>query len=378
MINVVIVEDEKPILELMKVVIGKNPHYNIVGAYSNPVEALARLPELQPDVAFLDVEMPKLGGLELARKIGECCEQTRVIFATAHKEYALEAFNVYAFDYILKPVTPAAVERIAARLMKLDRRISAPVSTSASVAVPSARQAFLSCFGGFEVRNAQDELIHWPTRKTEELFAYFLCYSNQDVGKWRLADDLWPEMAEERASSNLYNTIYRLKKTMQSQEIGMDIVKTNDGYMLKTLHVDCDLLEFQRSVPALKDEAADIPQLERLCSLYRGPLLEHKDYMWKIQLEAGYDKQYRKLALQLIRLYISRDEWSKAERQIEICLTAYPLNEDMHSLLIDVYAASGRKERIAAHYAGFEAQYREELGMVPPAELSSRVAAYLN
>ncbi|MFC5702358.1 response regulator [Cohnella faecalis] len=372
MFNVVIVEDEKPILELMKVVIGKNPLYNIVGAFSNPLEALAHLPALQPDVAFLDVEMPKLGGMELARKIGECCERTRIIFATAHKEYALEAFNVYAFDYILKPVTPAAVERIAARLTKLDRPISAPA------AVKAARQVSLSCFGGFEVRNAQDELIHWPTRKTEELFAYFLCYSNQDVGKWRLADDLWPEMAEERAASNLYNTIYRLKKTVQSQEIGMDIVKTNDGYMLKTLHADYDLLEFQRAVSALKNEAEDIAELERLCSLYRGPLLEHKDYMWKIQLEAGYDKQYRKLALQLIRLYMSGEEWSKAERQIDICLTAYPLNEDMHGLLIDIYAASGRKERIAAHYVGFKAHYREELGIDPPAELSGKVAAYLN
>ncbi|OPH47440.1 hypothetical protein BC351_39875 [Paenibacillus ferrarius] len=112
MIHAVIVEDEKPILDLMKVIIGRNPRFTITGAFTNPLEALERIPELRPDVAFLDVDMPKMNGHELARRINKLSEQTKIVFTTAYKQYELEAFEVDAMDYILKPVTPAMIERV--------------------------------------------------------------------------------------------------------------------------------------------------------------------------------------------------------------------------------------------------------------------------
>ncbi len=236
LIRVVIVEDEKPILELMKVLIGRNPHYSIIGAFTNPQEALTAILELKPDLTFLDVEMPKMNGLELAQRINDMMEQTRIIFTTAYKEYALDAFKVYAFDYILKPVTPAAIERITSRLLKLEQ-VTEPN-------VIKTRQSVIRCFGSLEVRNPEGSLVRWPTKKTEELFAYFLCHPGQDINKWYLADMLWPDMLEDRASHNLHNTIYRLKKLLKEQEIGMDILKTNDGYMIDTLGSMYDLLEF--------------------------------------------------------------------------------------------------------------------------------------
>lgn len=369
MFKVVIVEDEKPILELMKVIIGRNPHCTIIGAFNNPLEALANLPELRPDIAFLDVEMPKMNGLELAQRMMDFTDHTRIIFTTAYKQYALDAFKVYAFDYILKPVTPAAIERVTNQLMKLDRS-SVPVE-------PQVRHASIRCFGGFEVRNPEGVLVRWPTRKTEELFAYLLCHPGRDISKWQLADMLWPEMSEDRASHNLHNTIYRLKKIMKEQEIGMDVIKSNDGYTLDTLNCVYDLLEFLKSDVALMEGMQDAAQTERLCTLYRGPLLERKEYLWKAQLEEGYGKQYTSQVRSLVGRDMSGQEWSKAEQKLDIYLSIYPLNEEMHQLLMDIYASSGKREHIAKHYASFEALYRRELGMEPPKEMRSRVAAYL-
>ncbi|OPH61335.1 histidine kinase [Paenibacillus ferrarius] len=370
MFNVVIVEDEKPILELMKVIIGRNSHYVIIGAFSNPLEALASFPELRPDIVFLDIEMPKINGLELAARMNEISDQTKIIFTTAYKEYALDAFKVYAFDYILKPITPAALEKITNRLLKLEL---IPAQSK-----PQAQYASIRCFGGFEVRNPQGKLVRWPTRKTEELFAFFLCYPNQDISKWQLSDILWPDMNEERVTHNLHNTIYRLKKMMKEQETGMDIVKINDGYMLDTLSSTYDLLEFPKNETALLECLEDAAVSERLCSLYQGILLDRKDYLWKAQLEVGYSKQYTALVRSLVDRDRAKQEYSKAEQKLETYLSQYPLNEDMQQLLMDVYVQSGKKEQAAKQYDRFETLYQKELGMEPPMEMKMKVAAYLN
>lgn len=367
MFRVVVVEDEKPILELMKVVIGRNPDLQIVGAYSNPFEALEVFPSLKPDIAFLDVEMPKLSGLELAHRINECCEQTRIVFTTAHKEYALEAFKVFAFDYILKPITPASVQRITDRLLK--------IMNLTAVDSPKNRVS-IRCFGGFEVRNAKGLLVRWPTRKTEELFAYLLCYPNQEADKWQLVDALWPDMDVERAVHNLHNTVYRLKKLLKEHEIGLDVGKTGQGYQLETFLTSYDLLEFQGYLPALSDAQEDISRLDSLCTMYRGHLFERKDYLWKHRLEEEYSKRFMSMAQYLSRLSLARKDWESAEQRLSAYLTLYPFDENMNLQLMKVYVSSGKRDRMTRHYSDFENRYCREFGIAPPREMMELAEAY--
>ncbi|MEK3794846.1 response regulator [Paenibacillus sp. FSL R7-0204] len=364
MFRVVVVEDEKPILELMKVLIGRNPNLQIVGAYSNPFEALGALPSLKPDLAFLDIEMPRLSGLELAHRINECCEQTRIVFSTAYKEYALEAFNVFAFDYILKPITPASVQRITDRLLK--------IMNQSAVVTPKNRVS-IRCFGSFEVRNSQGMLVRWPTRKTEELFAYLLCYPNQEAEKWQLVEALWPEMDEERAVHNLHNTIYRLKKLLKEHKLGLDVGKTGQGYQLETFVTSYDLLEFQGYVPARSDAQEDISHLDSLCALYRGHLFERKDYLWKHRLEEEYSKRFMSMAQNLGRLCLARKDWESAEQRLSAYLTLYPFDENINLLLMKVYVSSGKREKMTRHYSEFENRYCKEFGIAPPREMKELV-----
>ncbi|BFT73792.1 response regulator [Paenibacillus sp. P36] len=366
MFKVIIVEDEKPILELMKVLIGRNGHFEIVGTFSNGLEALEGLQELKPDIAFLDVEMPKMNGLELAQRLNERLEHTRIVFTTAYKDYAVDAFKVYAFDYLLKPVTPPAIERLTSRLIKLERPTIAEEKKE--------RRTLVRCLGGFDVRSPDGMVVRWPTRKTEELFAYLLCHLKQDISKWQLADILWPEMPEDRGSHNLHNTIYRLKKLLKEQEIGMDIVKTNEGYLLDPLQEGLDLMEFQN---ALRDGLQDLALADRACSLYRGPLLERKDYIWKSQLEESYAKHYTVLMRSLVKQEMAVEAWTKAEQRLDVYLSLYPLNEEMHQLLMDIYASSGRQELAFKHYTSFESLYRQELGIELPKAMRDRASAYL-
>lgn len=361
MFKVVIVEDEQPILDLMKYVIGQNPHYTIVGAFTSPWDALACLPDLCPDVAFLDVEMPRMSGLQLGQKINELCGETKIIFTTAHKQYALDAFGVYAFDYILKPVTSAAIDRVSQRLLKQH--------PSMETSVVSVSQASISCLGGFEIRNPEGLPVRWPTKKTEELLAFFLCYPERDISKWHLMDLLWSEMDEERATHNLHNTMYRLKKLMKEQSLGMDIQKTSEGYMLLPLQQMYDLLAFQQFDFSSVTETQGMSKVEDLWAMYKGPLLDRKDYLWKTSLEEGFGKQYSLLVRTLLEHDLATQDLRRAEQRLDAFLAMYPLHEEFNLRLIDIYARSGQQQKISLHYSKFAKAYRLELGMEPPREI---------
>jgi DNA-binding LytR/AlgR family response regulator len=92
------------------------PELEIVAEADNGVEAIRAIDALQPDFVFLDIQMPALDGLEVARHIGD---KTQVVFVTAYAEHALQAFDAGAVDYLLKPLITA---RLAQTVKKLQQR----------------------------------------------------------------------------------------------------------------------------------------------------------------------------------------------------------------------------------------------------------------
>lgn len=109
-----IVDDEVSAIETMSVLLAEHcPEVAIAATFSDPVEALKAIPELQPDLLFLDIEMPLINGMELLRIIGE--RRTQVVFVTGHEEYAIQALRLHAADYLLKPVEPEALSKAVKR-----------------------------------------------------------------------------------------------------------------------------------------------------------------------------------------------------------------------------------------------------------------------
>jgi len=104
-INCIAVDDEPLALALVCAFIEQTPFLNLVGRYGSGVEALKGLHELteKVDVAFLDIQMQELTGLELARVLGQAGNPPRIIFTTAFPQYALESYKVDALDYLVKP-----------------------------------------------------------------------------------------------------------------------------------------------------------------------------------------------------------------------------------------------------------------------------------
>lgn len=110
MIKTMIVEDEQPILNLMKILLLKIGHFEIVGAFNNPLEALAHIEDLQPELLFLDVQMPRMNGIELATALRSMpIPQPHLVFVTAYRQDDALTSPLAPLDFIWKPVTAEAI-----------------------------------------------------------------------------------------------------------------------------------------------------------------------------------------------------------------------------------------------------------------------------
>ncbi len=112
-LSVLAVEDELPSLDELTFLLERSPQVGRVTAARNADEALHQLQLQTYDVVLLDIRMPGLDGLELARVLSRFAEPPALAFVTAHEEHALEAFDVGAIGYLLKPIDERAAAPIA-------------------------------------------------------------------------------------------------------------------------------------------------------------------------------------------------------------------------------------------------------------------------
>ncbi len=131
MLKALIVEDEPPArMELRFLLEPYKEELEVIGEAQSAREALALIQAINYDVVFLDVEMPGVNGLELARRVRNQRPQTRIVFVSAYENYAIDAFAIEVVDYLLKPVSP---ERIAETMRRL---VSTPNSAESRSDAP--------------------------------------------------------------------------------------------------------------------------------------------------------------------------------------------------------------------------------------------------
>jgi len=121
-IRVLVVDDEPPARARLARMLAELPDAALVGEAANGIDAIAACARLAPDVVLLDIRMPGMNGIEVARHLNALDQPPAVVFVTAHDEYALEAFEAQALGYLLKPVRQ---EKLA-RAIQRAARVAAP------------------------------------------------------------------------------------------------------------------------------------------------------------------------------------------------------------------------------------------------------------
>ena len=134
MIRALLVDDEKPARDRLRRLLAGESDVEVIGDASDGAEAIERIASLAPDVVFLDIQMPGCTGMELAASLAS--PRPRIVFCTAYDQYAVDAFELNAVDYLLKPINQARLKKTLDRI-----RAAAPDDRALDRAVPAAPPA---------------------------------------------------------------------------------------------------------------------------------------------------------------------------------------------------------------------------------------------
>jgi len=135
-LNCIAVDDEPLALGLVSKFIEQTPFLNLVGKYASAVDALKAIHTQKIDLIFLDIQMPDLNGIELARVQNKGADKPRIIFTTAYNQFAIEGYKVDALDYLLKPFNYEEFLRAAQKALNYAELLNKPATQAVVVNEP--------------------------------------------------------------------------------------------------------------------------------------------------------------------------------------------------------------------------------------------------
>ena len=119
MISCIIVEDELPAREELKYFIDEEKEIKLIAEFDNPLDTLTFLEKNSVDAIFLDINMPDMNGISLGKIVTKMYPDTKIIFITAYKDYAVDAFEIKAYDYLLKPYSESRIRNLLKSLVNI-------------------------------------------------------------------------------------------------------------------------------------------------------------------------------------------------------------------------------------------------------------------
>ena len=226
-LNCVIIDDEPLAVKLLESFVNKTPGLNLLTSFTDSVEAIAYVKETPPDLLFLDIQMPDINGMELARMIQG---DTRIIFTTAFQEFALESYEVSALDFLLKPIRYnkflAAVEKAQTWFGKTSPE---PVATAVA---PTPETIFLKVDGEYRqiplsgilyVGGMKDYVMFYLEGERKPLITHLTM---------KAVEDLLPESLFMRVHRSYIVALNKIRSVDRNDciYIGDEIIRVTDAY----------------------------------------------------------------------------------------------------------------------------------------------------
>lgn len=320
--RVIIVDDEIYAIRVLSELLKKYEGINVVNTYIDAIDAINNLEHDKPDAVFLDIHLGVYSGIDLANRFFNYDPDIEIVFVTAFSEYALQAFELNAQDYLLKPITQRRLDKTIARIAKNNK---GNVNNDYSI----------RAFGRFELVSSAGESIMWRTRKTKELFAYLWFHRNKETSKNKIMDDIFYEKKFSSSQSLLHTSIYYIRKTLADFNIPSELTYANSTYKLH-LEIESDYDQVLKLISKTNLSESDI---DIILDTYTSQLFDQQDYIW-----SDYDRIYfNNLVLKKLKEYTNKySSDSGRSRSLVLVLTFLlkvdPLDEVSVLKLMNYYA----------------------------------------
>ncbi|MED5017981.1 response regulator [Paenibacillus chibensis] len=346
MIKAFIVDDEEHALNMLELLL-KNGGLEVVGRSNNGHDALEQIPQTQPDVLFLDIEMPGMSGLDLADHIRNHDMLVHIVFVTAYDQYAISAFDMAAVDYLLKPVETERLARTIDRIHREHSRTIAVLPLASAGAGGEGSRLVVRLFGAFFAGLDGGPGMKWRTSKEKELLAYLANQEDKRIHRDTIIDNLWPEESYQKAKIYLHTCISLLRKNLKM--IGLDgIVKyENGGYYLDPNRICVDVRQYRKRLKDLKQaEYPDAAMIEEALVYHQGPFMPEDAYVWAEQEAEAFEISAYEWRLTLGEKYLQDMRLQEAAETAEKVIESSPYDEEAYRLLMRSYGALGKNNQV--------------------------------
>lgn len=243
--NIIAVDDERLVLEDLRDICEKIGDVEKFNSFSNPADALEfAAMNNDIDVAFLDIEMPIMTGLELAKRLNRLVPEIKIIFVTGFKDYAFEAFGVNAVGYVLKPFSAEMIRK------ELDKVKPEGLHSKSKVIVKT--------FGYFDVF-VEDKPVYFSSSKAKELLALLVDRRGGSVSTENAISVLWPERDYDESVQSLFRKVLKsLRTALADAGISEMLIDVRNQRSVDTSKFECDYYQILK----LSDKAINSYQSE--------------------------------------------------------------------------------------------------------------------
>lgn len=227
--HVIYVDDEELAITRFRVMADKLEEIKNLTTFQNPEEALDYAHNNQVDLAFLDMEMPEMSGLKLAKELQKVNKNIRIIFITAYNQYALDAFEVNAAGYLMKPYS---MEKLEHELKKALR-----------IKDVAEHKVFIQTIPSFDIF-VDDEVLVIGRQKVKELLALLVDKRGGTLTAGQAISFLWEDRPDDDATKSLYRmTVKRMRDLLSEHKIAFILDDSNTQKALKPDEFTCDYYE---------------------------------------------------------------------------------------------------------------------------------------
>lgn len=367
MMKAIMVDDELLALELLEKQVEAVDGIEVVGKYTRPGPSLEILKKEKVHVAFLDIQMPEMNGLDLADKMLEINPQLLIVFITAYNKYAVEAFELSAIDYLIKPIRATRLNKTIERLKKELKLMKVMALEQKPETLRIQTKGYLS----FEVEKDNFKPITWRTSKAQELFIYLLGNEGSFVEKDLLAEMLWENKDLDSGISLLYTTVYNIRKALRPYTEHFKIHNRTDGYLLELTNVDVDVTTWLKEIKAITcNDTLSTEKCETLLFEYDGTYLAQHDYIWLERTRQYIAKVWLDKANQVVAYYVAQDEIESAIRMLQRMIDLLPTEEKNYLDTMKLYERLGNIDVVKDYYYKLTEVLHTELGVKPNPEIN--------
>lgn len=282
----IIIDDEPLGAMRLEKLVRSQPALRCQGVFTDPEEALRHLADSPANVVFTDIEMPGIDGIELGRRLSKAAPGTLIVYVTAYKEYALEAYGNYAFSYLLKPIRESQMEEVVARI--LARRYE----SGSQEEMPVKERVQVKTLGSIKICR-QDKAIKFRTKKAQEIFLLLIHHEGGSISSDYIAETLWPDTDPDTQKKYLHTHMYYCRKALKALGLNHLVLFKLDDYRIDMEQIRWDYAEFRQLADRWRAEKHDHSSrsskalAEQLIQLYEGAYLALVDYNWSIERREG-------------------------------------------------------------------------------------------